>query len=96
MKTADEESYAASLLKPNSKMNELIGLIFIIPDWSLRNQLSSSLSSSSSSLSSSPSNNWIGKELISQRDKSIGPNVSVFYKQDGGLVITRGEGVHMV
>lgn len=33
-------------------------------------------------------NDEIGKLLIEQRDKQLGPNVSVFYKQDGGLVIT--------
>ena len=33
-------------------------------------------------------NSRIGKELIRQRDQQIGANVSVFYKQDGGLVIT--------
>jgi 4-aminobutyrate aminotransferase-like enzyme len=41
-------------------------------------------------------NDRIGKELIAQRDKQLGPNVSVFYKQDGGLVIVRGEGAHMI
>ena len=40
-------------------------------------------------------NEEIGKSLIAQRDKQMGPNVSVFYKQDGGLVITSGQGVHM-
>ena len=38
----------------------------------------------------------IGRELINLRDKQLGPNVSVFYKQDGGLVITKGKGVHMI
>lgn len=36
-------------------------------------------------------NEIIGKELISLRDKQLGPNVSVFYKQDGGVVITEGK-----
>lgn len=40
-------------------------------------------------------NEEVGKQLISQREKTMGPNVSVFYKQDGGLVITSGKGVHM-
>lgn len=38
----------------------------------------------------------IGRELIGIRDKQMGPNISVFYKQDGGLVITKGKGVHMI
>jgi len=33
--------------------------------------------------------------LISLRNKQLGPNVSTFYKQDGGLVITSGQGVHL-
>ncbi len=41
-------------------------------------------------------NDKIGKSLIEVRDKQLGPNVSVFYKQDGGLVVVRGEGVHMI
>jgi len=40
-------------------------------------------------------NEEIGKSLIEQRDRHMGPNVSVFYKQDGGLVITSGQGAHM-
>ena len=40
-------------------------------------------------------NDKIGKQLISDRTKHMGPNVSVFYKQDGGLVATSGQGVHM-
>eukprot|EP01042_Synura_sphagnicola_P027053 gene27053-34943_t len=43
----------------------------------------------------SDTNTKVGKELISLRDKQMGPNVSVFYKQDGGLVITSGSGVFM-
>jgi ethanolamine-phosphate phospho-lyase len=39
--------------------------------------------------------NELGKELIAQRDKQMGPNVSVFYKQDGGLVVTSGTGSYM-
>lgn len=34
----------------------------------------------------------LGRQLIETRDKQMGPNVSVFYKQDGGLVITSGKG----
>jgi ethanolamine-phosphate phospho-lyase len=40
-------------------------------------------------------NEVVGKELIALRAKQMGPNVSVFYKQDGGLVITSGQGVYM-
>lgn len=40
-------------------------------------------------------NEEVGKALIALREKQMGPNVSVFYKQDGGLVITSGQGVHM-
>ncbi len=41
-------------------------------------------------------NDVLGKELIARRDKQMGPNVSVFYKQDGGLVVVRGEGCYMI
>jgi ethanolamine-phosphate phospho-lyase len=41
-------------------------------------------------------NDVIGRELIAKREKSMGPNVSVFYKQDGGLVVVGGEGAHMI
>jgi ethanolamine-phosphate phospho-lyase len=40
-------------------------------------------------------NEEVGRALIAEREKSMGPNVSVFYKQDGGLVITSGRGVYM-
>lgn len=40
-------------------------------------------------------NSRIGKELITQRDKQLGPNVSVFYKQDGGLVVTSAKGAFL-
>jgi len=40
-------------------------------------------------------NERLGRQLISQRDKQMGPNVSVFYKQDGGLVVTSGKGAYM-
>jgi ethanolamine-phosphate phospho-lyase len=40
-------------------------------------------------------NEEIGRSLISQRDHQLGPNVSVFYKQDGGLVIVGGNGPYM-
>jgi 4-aminobutyrate aminotransferase-like enzyme len=46
----------------------------------------------------SSSNSSIGggdHELIKLRDKQVGPNVGVFYKQDGGLVILSGEGCYM-
>lgn len=41
-------------------------------------------------------NERIGRELILARDKHMGPNVSVFYKQDGGLVVTSGKGSKMI
>lgn len=44
----------------------------------------------------SSKNSEIGHALIKVRDQQMGPNVSVFYKQDGGLVITSGKGVHMI
>jgi len=42
------------------------------------------------------SSETVGRELIKQRNSQVGPNVSVFYKQDGGLVVTKGKGVHMI
>eukprot|EP01031_Cornospumella_fuschlensis_P016174 gene16174-19750_t len=30
-------------------------------------------------------NEEVGRALIAERDRHMGPNVSVFYKQDGGL-----------
>ena len=41
----------------------------------------------------SVSQDVLGRQLINTRDKQMGPNVSVFYKQDGGLVIISGKGV---
>jgi len=41
-------------------------------------------------------NDEVGKDLIKLHNKHMGPNVAVFYKQDGGLVIEKGQGVHMV
>ena len=40
-------------------------------------------------------NERVGRDLISQREKQMGPNVSVFYKEDGGLVVTSGKGSYM-
>lgn len=40
-------------------------------------------------------NEIVGRELIKMRDQQLGPNVSVFYKQDGGLVITSGTGAYL-
>lgn len=37
-----------------------------------------------------------GSELIKQREKSMGPNLSIFYKDRGGLVITSGEGAYLI
>jgi ethanolamine-phosphate phospho-lyase len=41
-------------------------------------------------------NEAVGRKLIAQREKQMGPNVSVFYKDDGGLVVTKGEGSYMI
>jgi ethanolamine-phosphate phospho-lyase len=41
-------------------------------------------------------NEEVGKSLIKVREKQLGPNISTFYKQDGGLVIIKGEGVHLI
>eukprot|EP00546_Thalassionema_frauenfeldii_P021846 CAMPEP_0178906144 /NCGR_PEP_ID=MMETSP0786-20121207/6664_1 /TAXON_ID=186022 /ORGANISM="Thalassionema frauenfeldii, Strain CCMP 1798" /LENGTH=597 /DNA_ID=CAMNT_0020577823 /DNA_START=128 /DNA_END=1921 /DNA_ORIENTATION=+ len=38
----------------------------------------------------------LGRELISKRSKSLGPNVSCFYADEGGLVITKGEGSYLI
>jgi ethanolamine-phosphate phospho-lyase len=35
-------------------------------------------------------------DLLSTRIGQTGPNVSVFYKKKGGLVITQGDGIHMI
>ena len=40
-------------------------------------------------------NERVGRQLIAKREKQMGPNVSVFYKQDGGLVVTSGKGAYM-
>lgn len=40
-------------------------------------------------------NERTGRELIKLRDQQLGPNVSVFYKQDGGVVVTEGSGCYM-
>ena len=36
------------------------------------------------------------EDLLSTRIRQTAPNVSVFYKKEGGLVITSGEGIHMI
>lgn len=41
-------------------------------------------------------NSKIGCELIEKRDRQMGPNVSVFYRGDAGLVITQGKGCYMI
>jgi 4-aminobutyrate aminotransferase-like enzyme len=38
----------------------------------------------------------LGKKLIAKRKESLGPNVSCFYADEGGLVITRGEGSYLI
>lgn len=40
-------------------------------------------------------NDKVGKELIKIRENQLGPNVSIFYKQDGGLVVTSGTGPYL-
>jgi len=40
-------------------------------------------------------NERVGRQLIAAHDKQMGPNVAVFYKQDGGLVVTSGKGSYM-
>ena len=35
-------------------------------------------------------------DLLKKRVGQTGSNVSVFYKKEGGLVITKGEGIHMI
>lgn len=51
----------------------------------------------SASTGRTPSENErLGRELIALRDKHMGPNVSVFYKQDGGVVVVKGEGCYMI
>ena len=39
--------------------------------------------------------NALGSELIAKRSESLGSNVSCFYADEGGLVITKGEGSYM-
>ena len=39
---------------------------------------------------------WKKNELLEQRTKQTGPNISVFYKKEGGLVITEGLGAFMM
>jgi len=41
-------------------------------------------------------NDEVGKDLIKLHNKHMGPNVAVFYKQDGGLVIEKGQGTHLL
>ena len=41
-------------------------------------------------------NEEVGRKLIEQRNSQLSSNISVFYKQDGGLVITKAKGVHMI
>jgi ethanolamine-phosphate phospho-lyase len=52
--------------------------------------------STAASLQGSTSKDTLGHELIRQREKQMGPNVSIFYKQDGGLVVTKGKGAYMI
>ena len=43
-----------------------------------------------------PRTSEIGKSLIQSHDQSMGPNLSLFYKNDGGLIVEKGKGVYMV
>jgi 4-aminobutyrate aminotransferase-like enzyme len=45
--------------------------------------------------SPSNQNEFIGRQLIKERQQQMGSNVSIFYKQAGGLVITSGDGVYL-
>ena len=38
----------------------------------------------------------LGKSLIQSHNRDMGPNLSLFYKDDGGLVVEKGKGVYMV
>ena len=40
-------------------------------------------------------NERVGRSEIAMRDQHMGPNVSVFYRQDGGLVVTSGTGSYL-
>ena len=42
------------------------------------------------------STNTLGRELLEKRSKNLGPNVSCFYADEGGLVITKGEGSYLI
>jgi len=37
----------------------------------------------------------VGRALIKVRENQTGPNVSIFYKQNGGLVLTSGKGIYV-
>lgn len=43
----------------------------------------------------SPRNELVGRELIRERERHMGADVSIFYREAGGLVITSGEGVYL-
>jgi len=68
---------------PNSDKSKKIGEYF--KTLHQKNQVPADVASVSQEV--------LGRQLINTRDKQMGPNVSVFYKQDGGLVITSGKGV---
>jgi 4-aminobutyrate aminotransferase-like enzyme len=42
-----------------------------------------------------PQNAIVGRELIKEREKHMGADVSIFYREAGGLVITSGDGVYL-
>lgn len=50
----------------------------------------------SSSTGESSSAQGLGHQLISQREKQIADNVTIFYKSNGGLVTEVGEGCYML
>ena len=38
----------------------------------------------------------LGNKLIARRKEILGPNVNCFYADEGGLVITKGEGAYLI
>jgi 4-aminobutyrate aminotransferase-like enzyme len=40
-------------------------------------------------------NELVGRELIRERERHMGADVSIFYREAGGLVITSGDGVYL-
>jgi len=78
-------------LRPMSTLTKHATGSFLLQTGSEKSVAASIAKSGSAGL-----NSEIGHLLIALREKQLGPNISTFYKQDGGLVITHGEGVHMI